>query len=392
MLKLKMNEITLISDGVINVLHKNYFINQSEFEIIKYYKSSNSSKVFMFDVVSTLKIKLILLNDYKKTLFKEVFKTPEKLKKYPSLYKEFKEVFKHLIPRKPKTKPNNKKTKKQKIEVKKEVIDVQKENRSLNNTNTVTSYTCSWCDVDFEDGHLKVKHPKYQTKLAYPFAKSRKSFEAVRDHIESKLQSDTLIVHLKGYSISRIEGINDLYKVLELTPSKRNYKVLDSLKDKPKGEILRDAMKKKSNAQLLQIFTIDPKKKKYIKKLSEKQLEDYKIIPVVEKVKLHNTYTEHDSFIFTVKTLGTSEKVSLIWESCLSGKATHIFTTNIPRYDKIVNNLETFITAEEGYKRSNLWDANPSLRQSLGYQKSLKHISSETLIDWWFKIRNIIRN
>lgn len=94
-------------------------------------------------------------------------------------------------------------------------------------------------------------------------------------------------------------------------------------------------------------------KSQYIDFLVNKQLENYRIVPVIERLEHYDSKTDEEAFMFTLET-SNEDKLCIVLENVNPTRASIIFYILKRGYKKILHNLFDFICGTEINKRSKL--------------------------------------
>lgn len=94
-------------------------------------------------------------------------------------------------------------------------------------------------------------------------------------------------------------------------------------------------------------------KSQYIDFLVNKQLENYRIVPVIERLEHYDSKTDEEAFMFTLETTN-EDKLCIVLENVNPARASIIFYILKRGYKKILHNLFDFICGTEINKRSKL--------------------------------------
>lgn len=225
----------------------------------------------------------------------------------------------------------------------------------------------SWDNVIFDDFKIRVS----DSNIIYgpiELKGSKKSFEYLKPFFQ-KLNLKKIVCIVKGRNIVEISNLDEIYNTIHIF----NFKnlTLNYINYEPPD--LLESINKLNNKITISITKLDSKTD-YLSHLINLNHIDYKIIPLLENGKLNE-----DSFIFTLK---TSNKIYLVWESCLDKKATYIFESNPEKYKETVVTIVKFILSEKTTRmdlRQNFIRENlNNIKCELIYHDSIK--------DWKLKL------
>lgn len=242
------------------------------------------------------------------------------------------------------------------------------------------SIEVDWQDVLFDDFMIRVK---YSPHFSGPFhvSESRKSFKLLKNYILS-LRLNPLKIHLKGNEIIAIENINQLHNVVRILSIKSelidNYRkevttnirsVLDSIMGINTEFLIKLAKAKNED------ICVDH--------LARLQDRSFKPVPVFEIIPTGNTFNTEDTFIFTIT---RKNRIFLIWESTVNGRASYIFTSKENDYEDILQSIYDYISSYQRTKRMKLRTKDNSA-SDLNYVTFITHNSFEK---WKIKLNSII--
>lgn len=108
-------------------------------------------------------------------------------------------------------------------------------------------------------------------------------------------------------------------------------------------------------------------KSQYIDFLVNKQLEKYRIVPVIERLEHNDSKTDEEAFMFTLKT-SNEDKLCIVLENVNPARSSIIFYILKKGYKKTLHNLFDFICGTEINKRSKL-HSNSYKLDSIGVLK-----------------------
>ena len=278
---------------------------------------------------------------------------------------KIKEYKKKLKSKRKVTVGNKTKNKKQPAHLRKylngEIRKLKKLKSTLENQKT-KRIVVSWDNVIFDDFKIGVT----DSNIFYgpiELKDSKKSFEYLKPFFQ-KLNLKKIVCIVKGRKIIEILNLNEIYNTIQifnfknLTLNYINYEPSDLLK----------SINKLNNKITISITKLDSKTD-YLSHLINLNHIDYKIIPLLENGELNE-----DSFIFTLK---TSNKIYLVWESCLDKKATYIFESTPEKYKETVVTIVKFILSEKTTRmdlRQNFMRENlNNIKCELIYHDSIKN-------------------
>ena len=247
----------------------------------------------------------------------------------------------------------------------------------------VKTWVLDWDFVDFEEGHFIIHSPNSNE---YKFAskkviceKARTSFNYLRKYIKEKLPPIFCMIANGELTINSPLLIDQAIETFTKIAKQKGMIVpKNSKKNTPPIISFQKAMSRAIQMTPEDFFKY---KSEYINFLLEKQSQNYKVIPCVERLAHINSDITEDSFLFSIKC--KSGNVLVVQENVNPDRATILFIINGNSYDKSIKHIYSFLQGTEINKRSSIRNRSVLVKElSIRSYSSIDHDDLQT----WQKV------
>ena len=205
----------------------------------------------------------------------------------------------------------------------------------LNSSAESKTYTIKWDKVSFENGALRVTTP--EGSFSCQFRQSRQSYNLFIEAIAERIPP----LKIKVYKFKPAEVVKsgDLSEVFQLLAIK------DAVKQNNTDFLLRLPSLLEGLPSKYQHLFLPEGRNEYIKYLIEKQVEEYRFVPVFE----HSSGVE-DAFLFTI----SGSQLLIVWENLSPNTATFVFMCTEETHKEIQQRIYDYACSDVAYKRLRL--------------------------------------
>lgn len=236
----------------------------------------------------------------------------------------------------------------------------------------IQTYKLYWEAVNFGDGFL-IYNPDIQedgvkvSPFKYYNKDLKESYNYLRGFFQKKLPDIRCTIRNgKLYLVDILELDKAILRIKE---NKDKWLHLIETEE-PKISVSTYLYSFKKSYDVAATLSLDYFKKyksQYIDFLVNKQLEKYRIVPVIERLEHNDSKTDEEAFMFTFET-SNEDKLCIVLENVNPARASIIFYILKKGYKKTLHNLFDFICGTEINKRSKL-HSNSYKLDSIGVLK-----------------------
>ncbi len=223
----------------------------------------------------------------------------------------------------------------------------------------IKTYKLHWEAVSFGNGFLIYAPDIWEegikiSPLKYYNKDLKESYNFLRDYLQTKLPDIRCTVRDgKLYLVDKLQLEKAILKIKANKDIWLHPIDTDEAKISISNVYPFSFKKSYDTAALLTPEFFKKYKSHYIDFLVNKQLENYRIVPVVERLEHNNSKTDEEAFIFTLNT-SVEEELCIVLENVNPARATIIFCILRKGYKKTLHNIYDFICSTEVNKRSRL--------------------------------------
>lgn len=260
----------------------------------------------------------------------------------------------------------------------KKSITINEENIRKHNTilsqERVTAIV-DWSYVVFADGYLSLLASHNKTfKVLHE--RCRKSFNSLKTKLVEKIEPIEVVINGLGRAElvdpSFLEEVFDFLEISELIHVKPEEIEFEKLR--------------RISPKISRLF-ITQDKSPYIKWLCQYQLDNQKIIPIIETKKVYQRLVYEDGFLFIIENPDFSKGLIVVWESVNDNRATYVFSVMNDKVDELCQRIYNFAYSDVIHKRLLLSRGEEKMLEFFGTK--YKRIIHNGLSDW---ITEIIGN
>ena len=233
----------------------------------------------------------------------------------------------------------------------------------------VRTYKLYWTSVIFGNGYMiyapEILENEIRVAPLQHYNKDLKeSYNYLREYLQKKLPDIKCTVREgKLYLVDILQLDNAILKIKE--NKDRWLQAIESDNTRFRQSIYKFSFKDSCTQSVLLTPEFFKKYKSlYIDALVEKQIENYRIVPVVERLEHYDSRNDEEGFLFTIET-SDPEKVCVVLENVNPARSSILFYTLKEGYKKTLHNIFDFICSAEINKRSKL-HSNSYLLSSIG--------------------------
>lgn len=205
----------------------------------------------------------------------------------------------------------------------------------LNSSTGAKIYTVKWNKVSFENGALRVATPEgYFSCIC---RQSRQSYNLFIEAIVERIPPLRVIIYqFKPAEIIHGGDLNEIFQLLAIK---------DAVRQNNTDVLLRLPSILEGLPNKYQHLFLPEGRNEYIKYLVERQVKDYRFVPVFEQ----STGAE-ESFLFTIFT----NKLVIIWENLSPNTATFVFSCTDITHKEVQQRIYDYACSDIAYKRLRL--------------------------------------
>lgn len=222
----------------------------------------------------------------------------------------------------------------------------------------------SWSIVKFHKGFIEIIFEDFGS-VKVNCLKSRESFNLIKINILKKMIPFKAIWIRKDRRLIIPKKV-DLNNVLLYLSIKEE---LSNVISPSFNAILFFSTSIKNQKAFLRPFF---DKSLYLEYWSNRQSENYKIIPVIEKRWNGSSYDCEDAFLFTIE---LDSSIVIVWENTNNERATYLFSSSSNTYFEDIQTIFDYVSSSNKHKRK-------SLRYKLGVKEILYTYKSIYHVDY----------